>query len=507
MDDINLKDMEITDRSGEYSDIRILNIISQTADKIVAKISYDDRVEHKGTPVNADLLNKFKNVILSSEKNSSEAIGKSDEAITKASDANNQSREATKIAEEANENSNNALALANSANTKAEDAMIRVVNKLGTMVKVNGGYVPDFDADTKADKSELPMGLPIGSIITSAVPLIDAGVHLLDGSIVSQTGIYAEFTNYLRQMTQTYPNLVCSNSEFDSDVARFGQCGKFVIDDTNNTLRFPLIPFFIQGLVDIDSIGKARSSALPNIEGNVQASDTEAFASASGSPVANGAFSITNGNTGRYVNAGTSNHDRNIGFKFDAHNYNPIYCDSDIVQPPSVQYPYYVVMAKSVKTDIQVNLDNVATDINHLGNLIAQLNSKVSSNENFIDNFNKKTYLTGAMNWTTMRENGAASQAWSGTLNEEDRPVKSIVFICKNSSGDKIIREISRDTLIRLSGFNFYLLGTSEEYLSLQGFTCTTTGVVGENSTLSIGWSSTAQSGWSANTQCVYAVR
>ena len=49
---------------------------------------------------------------------------------------------------------------------------------------------------------------------------------------------------------------------------------------------------------------------------------------------------------------------------FDASSSNSIYGNSNTVQPQSVKVLYYVVIATSTKTQIQVDLDNIATDLN-----------------------------------------------------------------------------------------------------------------------------------------------
>ena len=40
----------------------------------------------------------------------------------------------------------------------------------------------------------------IGQIIQSTIPLTDAGLHLLDGSVIQGDGIYSGFVNYIKNL-------------------------------------------------------------------------------------------------------------------------------------------------------------------------------------------------------------------------------------------------------------------------------------------------------------------
>ena len=202
--------------------------------------------------------------------------------------------------------------------------------------------------------------LPIGAIIPSALPIIGAAYHLLDGTTISQTGVYASFASYLKTLVQNNPNIVCTQAQFDSDVTRTGQCGRFVIDNTNNTIRLPLIKYFIQGLYDINTIGLAVESGLPNITGYFGNKNL-----AGDADLADGSLFKTNVNTQMSEWSGTTAITRKYSyFEFDASKNNVIYGKSSIVQPPAVQYPYYIVLAEAVKTDVEVDIDQIVTDLN-----------------------------------------------------------------------------------------------------------------------------------------------
>ncbi len=331
-----MEDIIFEDRVSSTPNRKILKIVSQSADTIIADIENADTPEKVGTPLNAELLNKFKRTVVDSEKNSKDALLQASEALTTA------------------------------------EAAKRLAEREGTRVTVGGEFVETFNADTKADKTEMPIGLPIGSIICGAIPLNDVSVHLLDGSTISQTGIYEDFSNYLKSIRQTNPDICCTQAEFDNNVSITGNCGKFVIDDLMGTIRLPKITKFIQGLSNISEIGKIEKAGLPNLWGNCK---EVIFRDSNFST--DGVFknSIYNG---QYwdSNMGQAYQGNRYTLDFNANAYNPIYGNSNSVQPPAVHYPYYIVLANSIKTDIELDIDKVATDINLINNEINNFRSK-----------------------------------------------------------------------------------------------------------------------------------
>ena len=106
-----------------------------------------------------------------------------------------------------------------------------ITDSNGKLVKVAGG--------TEG------FSLPIGSIFSSAIPLNDASVHLLDGSLISQSGMYEEFANLINSLVSAGHQISCTQAQFESDLSTYGQCGKFVIDNSAKTIRLPFIKEFI----------------------------------------------------------------------------------------------------------------------------------------------------------------------------------------------------------------------------------------------------------------------
>ena len=190
----------------------------------------------------------------------------------------------------------------------------------------------------------------IGEIIPACVPLTEAGLHLLDGALISN-GIYSEFITYIGGLSATYPDLFCTEAQWQTSVTTYGVCGKFVYDSVNNTVRLPKITGIVEGTTDLTALGDLVEAGLPNITGYINGCSEET-AGMGGAFYAN---SYSSGSTG----GGTD-----INAYFDASRSSSIYGNSNTVQPQSIKVLYYIVVATSTKTDIQVDIDEIATDLN-----------------------------------------------------------------------------------------------------------------------------------------------
>ena len=219
--------------------------------------------------------------------------------------------------------------------------------------------------DTKWEKVKMggASGRNVGEIIQSSLPLTDAGLHLLDGSLL-QYGIYKEFIDYIANLYAENPNAnyFTTESAWQQSITTYGVCGKFVYNPTNNTVRLPKITGIIEGTTDVTALGDLIEQfvRLPNITGNF-GSD---FRGLSG--YANGAFVLNNDNSPDYgVGAGTTYRSRTVNFT--ASRSSSVYSGNGSntkIQPQSTKVFYYIVIATSTKTDIQVDIDEIATDLN-----------------------------------------------------------------------------------------------------------------------------------------------
>lgn len=201
----------------------------------------------------------------------------------------------------------------------------------------------------------------IGEIVASTIPLTDAGLHLLDGALISGSGVYSAFVTYIAGLRTQYSNLFTTESAWQTAVSTYGVCGKFVYDSTNNTVRLPKVTGIIEGTTDVTALGDLVEAGLPNIEGKLQFVDNNArtlyHSLLTGCFSDSGEDSHGVGNFGSPSGAATS-------VKFDASLSSSIYGNSTTVQPQTIKAFYYIVIATSSKTDIQVDIDEIATDLN-----------------------------------------------------------------------------------------------------------------------------------------------
>ena len=76
----------------------------------------------------------------------------------------------------------------------------------------------------------------LGEIFYSALPLESSQVHLLDGSVLTDS---TELYDYLESIKDSNPDLFTTDSEFNSEVETTGKCSKFVINADAKSVRIP----------------------------------------------------------------------------------------------------------------------------------------------------------------------------------------------------------------------------------------------------------------------------
>lgn len=209
----------------------------------------------------------------------------------------------------------------------------------------------------------------IGELVYSCIPQTDSSLHLLDGSIIRSNGIYQNFVSYIANLNQSYPNLFTTESDWQDSVTQYGVCGKFVYDSVNNTVRLPKITGIVEGTTDVTALGNLVEAGLPvhthtrgtmDITGRIYSGDagvgpTDAFYT-SGS---------ANGPTGNYQSRSVIyfTASRNWTGSTSNPNYTENINNTTTVQPQTIKCFVYIVIANSSKTEIQVDIDEIATDL------------------------------------------------------------------------------------------------------------------------------------------------
>lgn len=204
---------------------------------------------------------------------------------------------------------------------------------------------PDGNTITVANDGTINaniLGYEIGDIVIRNTPTNDAGKHLLDGALI-QYGSYQAFVDYIAGLVTDYPNLFVAESDWQTAVATYGVCGKFVYDSVNNTVRLPKITGIVEGTTDLTALGDLVEAGLPDHRHSLM--ERKAYTSGTANFAAH-----MDGTDANYT-----------GYASES---NPIYGNSSTVQPQTIKVLYYIVIATTAKTDIEVNIDEIATDLN-----------------------------------------------------------------------------------------------------------------------------------------------
>lgn len=258
----------------------------------------------------------------------------------------------------------------------------------------------------------------IGEIVTSTIPLTDAGLHLLDGALISGSGSYADFVTYIASLyaDSDYSAIFDTEASWQATVTSTGYCDKFVYTAASgNNSATVRLPKFGSELVTNETI-----SATTPVKGNGMA------------------LGLTDGTTNYGLQGGnsndfyelclqTANYGANVGSnslstRQDIH-YNAfgvstdgsksgIIADLSGINLNSANVYYYIVVATSTKTELEVDIDEIATDLN--GKADVDL-TNVSPSSAFATAMNSAGIRTVVYQTTS---NGCDIRVWSDGLKE-----------------------------------------------------------------------------------------
>lgn len=133
-------------------------------------------------------------------------------------------------------------------------------------------------------------------------------------------------------------------------VNKYGSCGKFVYDSANNTVRLPKISNIIEGTTDLTALGDLVEAGLPDVYLRMCGAGEGTIYARLGPASKTGITAGDNGSNTRISRADVWSSD--------------IYGKSDTVQPQTIKVLFYIVVANAAKTEIQVDIDSIATDLN-----------------------------------------------------------------------------------------------------------------------------------------------
>lgn len=267
----------------------------------------------------------------------------------------------------------------------------------------------------------------VGETVFSLLPLTDAGLHQLDGSVLEGAGAYKAFVAYIASLykgSDIPPAYFVTEEEWQQSVSAYGACGKFVYNSDANTVRLPKVTGILEGTLDANALGQLVEAGLPSLNLAIQSAGAHTHARGTmeitgsfgpigiNDSIATGAFS--KGSQGGIL-ANTGEPDLNINFNASrswtgstssngSHTHtitigSSLIGKTDTVQPQTIKGFLYIVIANAVKTEIEVDIDNVMSDVNNkadndLANVNTinpgsavqtALNNKVDKNSDVID--------------------------------------------------------------------------------------------------------------------------
>ncbi len=234
-----------------------------------------------------------------------------------------------------------------------------------------------------------------GELVYSLLPQTDTGLHLLDGSLISGIGSYRAFVSYIANLYgdgTNIPAYFTTEEEWQQSVANYGVCGKFVFNQEAYTVRLPKVTGFIEGTLDATTLGSLIEAGLPALDLAIQSAGAHTHtrgtmnitgnASYTDSYPSGGSFSgaLYKRTDGTYKDGGGNSAANTLSLGFDAsrnwtgatssngeHTHaisgNSIIGKTNTVQPQAINGYIYIVIATSVKTEIEVDIDNITNDL------------------------------------------------------------------------------------------------------------------------------------------------
>lgn len=153
---------------------------------------------------------------------------------------------------------------------------------------------------------------------------------------------------------------IADKTGIDEFFNAMGTAWFYGVDTTNERIFLPRNNYFDQATGDISEVGKSIEAGLPNITGGFNAVELT-----DGTQKVSGAF-IAGGMAGQP--SGTASDGSQTGFTFDASLSNPIYSNSDTVQPNAVKKLLYICVGNTT------NYEGVSEVVNQGMDILEQIN-------------------------------------------------------------------------------------------------------------------------------------
>jgi hypothetical protein len=150
-------------------------------------------------------------------------------------------------------------------------------------------------------------------------------------------------------------NYFTTEALWQQSVTTYGVCGKFVYDSVNNTVRLPKVTGIIEGTVDVSALGDLVGAGLPSLPQH-----THNYTRFPQGSTYLTRFQYTGGSYPGEAGWGYQTVQSDGASTVTG----GLYGNSSTVQPQTIKAFYYIVIANSTKTEIQSDIDEIATDLN-----------------------------------------------------------------------------------------------------------------------------------------------
>lgn len=198
------------------------------------------------------------------------------------------------------------------------------------------GTEAEWLSSLKGDKGEDGRSLPIGFEYFTVNPNIPNGSLPLFGAEYSRE-VFPDLWEYAQSQT----GYIITEEEWQAlSNQNGGNVPFYSSGDGSTTFRVPSLKCWIKGANGIEEVGSYLAAGLPNIEGSFEPRPHPTGNKAYGGAIcmADGAFTLTTQSSSVIYNGMTEATGRyNLDtINMSAQLYNPIYGNSDTVQPPSI---------------------------------------------------------------------------------------------------------------------------------------------------------------------------
>jgi hypothetical protein len=299
------------------------------------------------------------------------ATSKALEATTAAQTATTQAEEAkAKVGDLSNLTTtakNTVIAAINEVNAKPSVTSLSALTDVSLTSLVDKNILSYNSTTQKWENIEQEsggVGLITGQTIFSLDPLINAGLHPLDGTELPVGGIYDDFiTNYIVPLYTAHPERFKTEAEWQAIYSEKGICDYYVYT-AGTSVRLPKLgnKLYDTNITDVVVVGTGMTLGLEGDNGygglgyyNASFSrDLLASKSAYGKDIGSDA----NSDAPDWTNG------KSLGITTDGTKSGIIAKTSNINTEATTGY-YYIVVSTVTKTDIEVDIDEIVTDLNN----------------------------------------------------------------------------------------------------------------------------------------------